>query len=77
MALWAQERVVAEKLVGPPTRLRIPAEGPVDYVGHLEDGTQYMAFVTGAVPDGYVFNHDNEDWRKVKSWIGVLHLVRC
>jgi hypothetical protein len=33
-----------------------------------------MTFVTGAVPAGHIFNHDNEDWRKVKSWIAVLHL---
>lgn len=61
-------------LFGSPTKLRIPAEGPIEYVGRLEDGTQYMCFVTGAVPDGYAFNHDNEDWRKVKRWIAVLHL---
>ncbi len=59
-----------QPLFGPPERLRIPAEGPIDYVGRLEDGTQYMSFVTGAWPDDYRFN---EDWRKVKSWIGVLH----
>lgn len=61
-------------LYGPPDKLFIPAEGPIEYVGRLGDGTQYMTFVTGAVPDGYIFNHDNEDWRKVKSWISVLHL---
>jgi hypothetical protein len=65
---------VDDTLYGPPDKLRIPAEGPVDYVGCLKDGTQYMSFVSGAVPDGYRFNLDNEDWRKVKSWIGVLHL---
>lgn len=61
-------------LFGPPDTLRIPAEGPIEFVGRLEDGTQYMTFITGAVPDGCLFNLDNEDWRKVKSWIGVLHL---
>ena len=65
---------MAEALFGFPERLRIPAQGPMENIGRLEDGTQYMSFITGAVPDGYVFNHDNEDWRKVKSWIGVLHL---
>ena len=44
------------------------------WMGRLGNGTQYMAFVTGAVPDGYVFNLDNKDWRKVKHWLGVLHL---
>jgi hypothetical protein len=66
--------VEADPLFGPPEKLRIPANGPVAYLGQLNDGTQYMSFVTGAVPDGYRFNTDNEDWRKVKSWIGVLHL---
>jgi hypothetical protein len=65
---------VNEPLFGPPERLRIPAEGPVEYVGRLNDGTQYMSFVTGAWPDDYTANLDNEDWRKIKSWIGVLHL---
>ena len=65
---------MAKALLGPPTKLHVPGEGPISYVGRLNDGTQYMTFVTGAVPDGYVFNLDNEDWRKVKSWIGVLHL---
>jgi hypothetical protein len=33
-----------------------------------------MAFVTGAFPDGYIINHDNDDWRKTKPWTAVLHL---
>ncbi|MCI0377353.1 MAG: hypothetical protein L0215_07095 [Gemmataceae bacterium] len=59
-------------LYGPPDMLRIPADGPIDFVGRLKDGTQYMTFVTGAVPDGYVFDRDQE-WRKVKRWLAVLH----
>jgi hypothetical protein len=62
---------VSEQLFGPPDRLRIPGDGPVEYVGRLDDGTQYMSFVTGAAPDGYVFN---DDWRKVNSYVAVLHL---
>lgn len=62
---------MTEALFGPPDKLRIPREGPVDYVGRLEDGTQYMAFVSGAFPDGYVMN---QEWRKVKEWLGVVHL---
>jgi hypothetical protein len=37
----------------------------------LSDGTQYLGFVP---PNGHLFNLDNEDWRKVKSWTAVLHL---
>jgi hypothetical protein len=65
---------VGETLFGPPESLRIPAAGPVEYVGRLDNGTQYMIFISGAVPDDYIFNLDNEDWRKVKRWIEVLHL---
>ncbi len=55
--------------------LRIPAkDGPIDIIGQLDDGTQIMAYVTGAFPDGYRINHDNEEWRKVKRWLGVMHL---
>jgi hypothetical protein len=52
----ASEAIVKGVLLGPPDKLRIPADGPIDYVGRLDDGSQYMAFVTGAVPDGYLFN---------------------
>ena len=63
-----------QPLFGPPKTFRIPAEGPIEYVGRLNDGTQYMAFVTGAFPDDYILNSDNDDWQKVKCWIAVLHL---
>jgi hypothetical protein len=65
---------VSESLFGPPERIRIPGDGPIEYVGQLDDGRQYMTFVTGAVPDGYLFPRDNDDWRKVKSWLAVLHM---
>jgi hypothetical protein len=62
-------------LFGKPVKLRIPLdEDRFDCVGRLDDGTQFMAFGTGCFPDGYVMNHDNDDWRKVKRWIAVLHL---
>jgi hypothetical protein len=61
-------------LFGPPGKLRIPAEGPIEYVGRLDDGTQYMTFITGALPDDYASNLYNKDWQRVKTWIGVLHL---
>jgi hypothetical protein len=52
----------------------LPESRPIEYVGRLDDGIQHMAFVTGAFPDGYVFNPEKEDWRRIKSWIAVLHL---
>jgi hypothetical protein len=61
-------------LFGKPEKLRIPLdEGRFDCVGRLDDGTQFMAFVTGCFPDGYILNTDNEDWLKIKRWIAVLH----
>jgi hypothetical protein len=72
--MTGERGVVDEVLFGPPEKLRIPAEGPIEYVGRLDDGTQYMSFTTGGFPDGYLFSPENDDWRKVKSWIGVLHL---
>jgi hypothetical protein len=65
-------------LFGKPEKLRIPLdERRFDCVGHLDDGTQFMAFGTGCFPDGYILNTDNEDWRKVKRWIAVLHLFNA
>jgi hypothetical protein len=62
-------------LVGPPDRLRIPHDRHrFEYVGRLPDGRQFMAFVTGAFPDGVKLNWDTDEWRKVKRWIAVLHL---
>ena len=66
---------MVKKLFGNPEKLRIPFDdGRFDCVGRLDDGTQFMAFGTGCFPDNYTMNHDNEDWRKVKRWIAVLHL---
>jgi len=62
-------------LFGKPEKLRIPLDdGRFDCVGCLGDGTQFMAFGTGCFPDGYRLKSDNEDWRKIKRWIAVLHL---
>ena len=64
-----------QSLVGPPEKIRIPQdEHRFEYVGHLADGRQFMAFVTGAFPDGVKLNWDTDEWRKVKSWSAVLHL---
>jgi hypothetical protein len=62
-------------LVGPPDKLRIPHDGHrFEFVGHLPDGRQFMAFVTGAFPDGFKLNLNTDEWQKVKSWSAVLHL---
>jgi hypothetical protein len=62
-------------LVGPPDKLRIPHDGHrFEFVGHLADGRQFMAFVTGAFPDGVKLDWDTDEWRKVKQWTAVLHL---
>jgi hypothetical protein len=62
-------------LYGTPNLLRIPLdEHRFGCVGHLNDGTQFMAFGTGCFPDGYVMGRDSEDWQQIKRWIAVLHL---
>jgi hypothetical protein len=64
---------VKQSLVGPPDKVRIPHQR-FEYVGRLADGRQFMAFVTGAFPDGIKFDWVADDWRKFKSWSAVLHL---
>jgi hypothetical protein len=62
-------------LVGPPDKVRIPRDDHrFEYVGRLADGRQFMAFVTGAFPDGLELNWYTDEWRMVKSWTAVLHL---
>jgi hypothetical protein len=62
-------------LVGSPEKLRIPHDDHrFKYVGRLADGRQFMAFVTGAFPDGIKLNWDTDEWRKAKQWLAVLHL---
>jgi hypothetical protein len=66
---------VEESLVGPPDTIHIPHDDHrFEYVGHLADGRQFMAYVTGAFPDGVKLNRDTDEWRRVKSWSAVLHL---
>ncbi|HJT34156.1 MAG TPA: hypothetical protein VJ783_19065 [Pirellulales bacterium] len=59
-----------------PEKLRIPYEGPddcrFDCVGRLQDGTQFMAFVTGAFPTG-LKHYLGEDAQFKKRWLAVLH----
>jgi hypothetical protein len=57
---------------GPPSRLRIPRdEDRFTNVGRLADGTQFMAYITGAFPVGYQVSL--EDWQTVKRWQAVAH----
>jgi hypothetical protein len=64
-----------DSLVGPPDKLRIPLDRRrFDYVGHLLDGTQFMAFVTAVFPDDVELDWDTDEWRAVKRWVAVLHL---
>jgi hypothetical protein len=66
---------VEQSLVGPPQTIRIPQdERRFEYVGRLPEGRQFMAFVTGAFPDGVKLDWDTEEWQKVKRWMAVLHL---
>jgi hypothetical protein len=69
-------------MIGPPNKLRIPYEewedGRFNHVGRCADGRQFMAFVTGAFPDGYdwqrIRDPNNNNWQKDKQWLAVLHL---
>jgi hypothetical protein len=71
---FRQRESASKALVGPPDKLRIPHdEHRFKYVGHLANGNQFMAFVTGAFPDGVKLNWDTDEWRKVKRWMAVLH----
>jgi hypothetical protein len=73
--LAAETKRVEHSLVGPPGKIRVPHDDHrFEYVGRLADGRQFMAFVTGAFPDGIKLNWDTDEWRKVKSWSAVLHL---
>ena len=62
-----------------PDCIRIPYEDYEDgrfcNVGRLDDGTQFMAFVTGAFP-GPVGSYPapSSDLRYLKHWLGVVHL---
>ena len=58
-----------------PNLLRIPYEddqyGRFTTIGWLPDGTQFMAFVTGAFPTNYKYS--STDWRTKKRWLAVVH----
>jgi hypothetical protein len=61
-------------LFGKPQKIRIvPDEFYFQNVGRLDDGTQFMAFCTGALPDGSDLTLGNDALRTVRRWIAVLH----
>jgi hypothetical protein len=56
-----------------PYTLRIPLdEYCFENVGFLPDGTQFMAYVTGAFPTGQKYG-SGDDWRYKKKWLAVMH----
>ncbi|MGI4791351.1 MAG: hypothetical protein ACRYFS_21190 [Janthinobacterium lividum] len=60
-----------------PEKLRIAYEdtddGRFDCVGRLPDGTQFLAFVTGAFPTGEKY-YSGDDWPEKKRWLSIVHL---
>lgn len=62
-----------------PHKLRIPRDGHrFENVGRLPDGTQFLAYVTGAYPaDWYSGKYPpeylRERWAEHKGWYAVLH----
>jgi hypothetical protein len=56
-----------------PDKVRIPLdEHRFENVGRLPDGTQFMAYVTGAFPTGMEY-YLGPDWQYKKRWLAVLH----
>lgn len=56
-----------------PEKLRIPLDdGRFENVGRLPDGTQFMAYVTGAFPTGMKY-YSAHDWQYRKKWLAVIH----
>jgi hypothetical protein len=47
-------------------------EDRFDTIGRLPDGTQFMAFITGAFPTGQKY-HLGDDWQQRKKWLAVVH----
>ena len=59
---------------GPPDSLRIPQdEGRFEHVGRFGGNMQFMAFVTGAFPEGNPYPDPGGDWASKKRWYAVLH----
>jgi hypothetical protein len=61
-----------------PDKLRIPLEteeyARFDCIGRLEDGRQFLAFVTGAFPGEERFPDPSSSAIENKQWVAVLHL---
>jgi hypothetical protein len=56
-----------------PDKLRIPLDDHhFENVGHLPNGTQFMAFVTGAFPTGMKY-YLGDDWQYRKKWLADIH----
>jgi hypothetical protein len=56
-----------------PDKIRIPLdEDRFENVGHLPDGTLFIAFVTGAFPTGMKY-YVGDDWQHKKKWLAVFH----
>jgi formate hydrogenlyase regulatory protein HycA len=56
-----------------PDKIRISLdEYHFENVGRLPDGTQFMAYVTGAFPTGMKY-YSGDDWRTRKKWLAVIH----
>jgi hypothetical protein len=56
-----------------PDKLRIPLdEHRFENVGRLPDGTQFLAYVTGAFPTGMNY-YLGDDWQTRKKWLAVIH----
>lgn len=56
-----------------PNKIRIPLdEYRFENVGHMPDGTQFMAYVTGAFPTGMKY-YLEDDWQTKKKWLAVIH----
>ena len=59
---------------GPPDTLLIPHnDHRFEYVGRYGGGKQFMAFVTGAFPEGDPYPDPGGDWASKKRWYAVLH----
>jgi hypothetical protein len=46
-----------------------------EHIGHLPNGNQFIALVTGAFPTGMKYYYaEADDWSTKKQWLAVIHL---